>query len=167
MFVMCCVRAVCVGVRVLVWVLVCWCVVLCCVGVLCCMLCCVVCCVVCVCVGVCGVCVLGCVLCVARLGTRKTPVCMLKTSPCVGSKRIRMCAFCRHTRRRFERTHGDVLNAHTEERGERKGEAGHRQFCLPKWPTWRFHFPHHTPHTTHTHYVWTWCVFLVLSQLMS
>ena len=44
--------------------------------------------------------------------------------PCVRSKRLRvyrhhahmclnMCAWCRHTRGRFERTHGGVLNLHT------------------------------------------------------
>ena len=50
----------------------------------------------CVCV-VCAVCAVWCVcvLCVARLGTRKNPVCRFKTSPCVHSK------------------HGDVLNLHT------------------------------------------------------
>ena len=48
-----------------------------------------------------------------------------KTSPCVRSKRPRvfrhhehmcfnMCAWCRYTRWRFERTHGDVLSGHTE-----------------------------------------------------
>ena len=51
-------------------------------------------------------------------------VCPFKTSPCVRFKRPRvyrhhahmlkhMCA-CWHTRGRFERTHGDVLNLHTE-----------------------------------------------------
>ena len=38
-----------------------------------------------------------------------------------------MCAWCRHTRGRFERTHGDVLSGHTEKGGN------HRQFCLPKF----------------------------------
>ena len=62
---------------------------------------------------VCGVSV----VCVTRLGTRKTP-------PCVGSKRLHVHpqkrahvehkrAFCRYTRRLFVRTHGDVLNLHT------------------------------------------------------
>ena len=36
-----------------------------------------------------GVCA-WCVLCVARLGTRKNPWCRLKTSPCVGPKRLRV-----------------------------------------------------------------------------
>ena len=50
------------------------------------------------------------------------PVCGFKTSPCVRSKRPRvnrhhahmfqhMCAWCRHARRRFECTHGGVLEA--------------------------------------------------------
>ena len=58
--------------------------------------------------------------------------------PCVRSKRPRvcrqhahmcfnMCACCRHTRGRFERTHVDVLSGHTEKGGN------HRQFCLPKF----------------------------------
>ena len=58
-----------------------------------------------------------CCLCVARLGTRNPPVCRYKTSPCVGSKRIRvyrqnarMCSTCA----RFASTHGSVLNVHTE-----------------------------------------------------
>ena len=59
---------------------------------------CVVCVCWCVCVLVCVLCVCGgvcvCVLCVARLGTRKNPVCRFKTSACVHSK------------------HGDVLNLH-------------------------------------------------------
>ena len=52
------------------------------------------------------------------------PVCRLKKKPCVDSKRLRvyrhhahmcyhMCAWCRHTRRRFECTHGGVSNPHT------------------------------------------------------
>ena len=39
-----------------------------------------------------------------------------------------MCAWCRYTQGRFERTHGHVLNGHTTEE-----EEGHRQFCLPKF----------------------------------
>ena len=59
---------------------------------------------------VCGVwCVVVCVACVARLGTRKKTVCRLKTSPCVGSKRFRVC---RQTRACL--THARVLPAHTE-----------------------------------------------------
>ena len=68
-----------------------------------------------------------------------------KTPPCVHSKRPRvcrhhahmcfnMCAWCRHTRGRFEcthggvfeRTHGNLFNGHT-------GSKGHRQFCSPKF----------------------------------
>ena len=60
-----------------------------------------------------------------------------KTSPCVDSKRARVyrhhahmlkhvCAWCWYTRRRVERTHGDVWSGHT-------GFSA----C-------------HTPHTTHT-----------------
>ena len=69
----------------------------------------------CVCRGcVCGV---LCAVCVARLGTRKNPVCRFKTSPCVGSKRIRVCrqnARMLNTCARFAGTHGGVLNLHTE-----------------------------------------------------
>ena len=71
------------------------------------------------------------------------PVCAFNTSPCVRSKRPRvhrhhahmfqhMCAWCRHTRGRFECTHGDVLNARTE------------VFSVPH------HNKHHTTHN-HTH----------------
>ena len=59
-------------------------------------------------------------------------MCGFKIAPCVHSKRPRvcrhhahmcfnMCAWCRYTRERFERSHGDVLNAHT---GEERGEEG-------------------------------------------
>ena len=41
-----------------------------------------------------------------------------------------MFAWCRYTRGRIERTHGDVLNLHTGGAGEKGGV--HRQFCLPK-----------------------------------
>ena len=57
-----------------------------------------------------------CVLCVAKLDTRKNSrvkvqnvsVCMFKTLPCIPAKRPHvehMRAFCRHTRWRFEPTH--------------------------------------------------------------
>ena len=62
------------------------------------------------------------------------PVCRFKTSPCVPAKRAHvehMRAFCRHTRKRFEPTHGDVLFLHT------KGLSACQ--AAP-----------HTPHTTHT-----------------
>ena len=87
--------------------------------------------------GVCAWCVLCvrcdvCVVCVWRgLARGKKPVCRFKTSPCVGSKRFRVClqnahvehmrAFCRYTRKRFEPTHGDVLNLHTWRREGRGG----------------------------------------------
>ena len=72
---------------------------------------------------VCGVVVVVCV-CVARLGARKNPraqvqhasVCRFKTPPCVPAKRphvFNMLAFCRYTRRRFESTHGSVLDLST------------------------------------------------------
>ena len=44
-------------------------------------------------------------------------VCRFKTSPCVPGKRphvLDMRAFSRYTRRRLERTHGGILNLHTE-----------------------------------------------------
>ena len=90
---------------------------------------CIVVCVVCV-----GLCVLGCVCgcgvwcvwCVWCGLARKNPVFRFKTSSCVGSKRFRvcwqharMCSTCARfagTRKRFEPTHGDVLNLHTERR---------------------------------------------------
>ena len=46
----------------------------------------------CVVCGVCGVCGVVCVLCVARLGTRKKPVCRFKTSPCVDALMIKRLA---------------------------------------------------------------------------
>ena len=66
------------------------------------------------------------------------PVCPLHTSPCVRSIRPRVCrhhahmfqhmwAWCRYTRGRFGRTHGDVLSGHTG----------------------FFSSPHHTTHRTH------------------
>ena len=71
-------------------------------------------------------CLVLCVWCVCVwCDTLKKPVCPLHTSPCVRSIRLRvyrhhaqtcfnMFAWCRLTRRRIERTHGDVLNQHTE-----------------------------------------------------
>ena len=86
------------------------------------------------------------------------PVCAFNTSPCVRSKCPRvyrqhahmkknMWACCRYTRGHFERTHGDVLNAHTG------------VFSVPhhnKHRTTPQQTPHHTttntaPHTTTTH----------------
>ena len=71
----------------------------------------------------CGVscCVVSCVVVCVRCGvwcdTLKNPACPLNTSPCVRPKRPRLyrhhahmlkhvCAWCRYTRGRFERTHG-------------------------------------------------------------
>ena len=55
----------------------------------------------------------------ARGKKKKKTVCRFKTLPCVPAKRAHvehMRAFCRHTRKRFEPTHGDVLNPHTGRR---------------------------------------------------
>ena len=46
--------------------------------------------------------------------SKNTCVCTFKTS--VYGHHAHMCAWCRYTRRRFERTHGDVLNGHTGNR---------------------------------------------------
>ena len=62
--------------------------------------------------GVCGVwCVVCgvCCLCVARLGTRKTPVCRFKTPLCVPAKRAHVFNTCA----RFAGTHENALNLHT------------------------------------------------------
>ena len=87
--------------------------------------------------GLCGVC---CVVCVVVCGVVFVVVWHAENlrvcTPCVRSKRSRV--YRQHAHMFFERTHGDVLNAHTEgERGggERKGEAGHRQFSSTEWPT--------------------------------
>ena len=51
------------------------------------------------------------------LPMKNVSVCRFKTSPCVPAPRAHMlkhvCAWCRYTRGRFERAHGDVLNGHT------------------------------------------------------
>ena len=76
-------------------------------------------------------------------GTLKKPVCGFKNASVCTFKRPRVCrhhahmcfnmkAWCRYTRGRYERAHGDVLSPHTESRGE---GVGHRQFCLPNLPT--------------------------------
>ena len=73
-----------------------------------------------VCTLCCGVvCSVGGAWCgVVRLAMRKTPsVCRLKTPPCVPGKRphvLNMRAFSGYRRRLPERTHGGVLNLHTE-----------------------------------------------------
>ena len=94
--------------------------------------CCVLCVVACRCVSLwswlwlwswCGVCGVACVVWHAE-----TTVCRFKTPPCVHSKRHRvyrhhahmcfnMCAWCQYTRKRFECTHGGVLDGHTEGEG--------------------------------------------------
>ena len=65
---------------------------------------------------------------------KNVPVCTFKTSPCMPAPRAHMlkhvCAWCRHTRGRFERTHRDVLSGHTEFRS-----VSHTNT------------PHHTAHT--------------------
>ena len=63
-------------------------------------------------------------MCAVWCGTLKTPLCPFKTPPCVDSKRPRvyrhhanmlkhMCAWCRYTRGRFERTHGPLPSPST------------------------------------------------------
>ena len=50
------------------------------------------------------------------LPMKNVSVCTFKTSPCVPAPRAHMlkhvCVWCRCTRQRFERTHGDVLSGH-------------------------------------------------------
>ena len=52
------------------------------------------------------------------LPMKNVPVCTFKTSPFVPAPRAHVlkdvCAWCRYTRGRFERTHGDVLSGDTE-----------------------------------------------------
>ena len=77
-----------------------------------------------------GVCLCVCVcVCCGTLKKREKNACVdSKTPPCVHSKRLcvcrhhahvcfNICAWCRYTRGRYERTHGDVLNGHTGSRG--------------------------------------------------
>ena len=104
------------------------------------------CCCVCVCVSVCGV------VCAVWCGTLKPPVCRLKTPPCVHSKRARvcrqhaytlfnMCAWCRHTRGRFERYTRWRVGIHIRVFPLFQRVA--HQTHTPRPPT--------TPHRTHTH----------------
>ena len=105
---------------------------------LCCVVSCV-CCGACVCVVVVRVCARG-VVCPFQ-----TPACRLKTCPCARSERLsvyghqahmyfNMRAFCQHTRKRFKRTHGHVLNRYT-------------RFCMGT--------PHRHRTTTHTQHTRT------------
>ena len=71
-----------------------------------------------------------------RVCIQHVTVCAFKMSPCVPATCphvLYMWACCRYTRERFERTHGDVLNAHTE------------VFSVPH------HNKHHTAHN-HAHH---------------
>ena len=62
-----------------------------------------------------------------HVSTQTRPRVYAKNVPVCTGKHV--CALCRHTRGRFERTHGDVLNGHTG----------------------FFSVSHHTPHTPHRH----------------
>ena len=65
----------------------------------------------------CGVVLLCVVWCGAAWHAENPAVCRFKTPPCVLGKRphvLDMRAFSGYTRRRLERTHGGVLNLHTE-----------------------------------------------------
>ena len=96
------------------------------------------------CCGVCGVVwrVVWCVMC----GTVKTPVCRLKTCPCISSTRPcvhrhhahmlkHMCAWFRYTRWRFERTHGLVFFGHTAGRVKVIVSSAY-QICPHRVITW-------------------------------
>ena len=86
---------------------------------------------------VCCACVLSvCVWCMCgaawhaenpRVYAQNVSVCRFKTHPCIPAKRAHVehtRAFCRHTRMRFEPTHGDVLSIHTEKREGGRGGGG-------------------------------------------
>ena len=93
------------------------------------------------------------VVCVVSPCVRsKTPPCVdSKRFPCVDSKRprvyrhhARMCyhmrAWCRYTRGRFERTHGDVFERTHGEEGRGRGRGGPRQFsAFQNLPTSGYH----------------------------
>ena len=76
------------------------------------------------------------------------PVCTFKTSPFAPAPRAHVFqhvrAWCRYTRRRFERTHGDVLSGHTEFRS-----VSHTNTHINTQHT-HTHTPHHntTQHNT-------------------
>ena len=79
---------------------------------------CVVCCVCCGCVVLVRVvvCVVVCGVVFVVVWHAENPVCAFKTLPCVPATCphvLHMWACCRYTRERFERIHGDVLDAHT------------------------------------------------------
>ena len=82
------------------------------------------------------------------------PVCLFKTFPCVRSKRHRvywhhvymclnMCACCRYTPGRCERTHGDVLDGHTGRR-----EWTHHTATAPRQVNTTTPRHNNTPHHT-------------------
>ena len=81
------------------------------------------------CVLVCAVCGVLCVVCGVWCGTLKTSVCRFKTPPCAGKTPVshETRAFWRHIRRRFESTHGGVLNlqTHTHEHRLRSNTYAH------------------------------------------
>ena len=77
-----------------------------------------------------------------RVYAQNVSVCRFKTAPCMPAKRahvFNMRAFCRYTRRRLERKHGDVFSIHT----------GGFSACqaAPQTP----HTAHHRHHTHHAH----------------
>ena len=93
----------------------------------------------------------------SRVYVQNIPVCTFKTSPCMPAQRAHMlkhvCAWCRYTLGRFERTHGDVLNGHKGVFSLVKQEFFDMCFCiltgcwchllspnfgLPKFPTWGY-----------------------------
>ena len=83
-----------------------------------------------------------------RVCIQHVPVCAFKMSQCIPATCphvLYMWACCRYTRERFERTHGDVLNAHT-------GFSACHTTTTPHHT--QPHTPQHapTPHTTtHQH----------------
>ena len=79
---------------------------------------------------------------ILRVSTQHVTVCTFRTSPCVPAPRAHVlkhvCAWCPHSRRRFERAHGDVL-------------SGHTGFSSVSHTTHRTHTPQHkTKHNTTT-----------------
>ena len=79
-------------------------------------------------------------------------VCAFKTSPCVPATcphEKNMWACCRYTRGHFERTHGDVLNAHTEVFSVPHHNKHHTTHNKNNTPNTHTHTPTHT-HTNNT-----------------